>query len=166
MATPMPSKRTLGKMLLEVMVGFVVGLLLLAGIVVMMGPSLAGTIRRLRSMRRPASVPSVFQSRQREVVPPGLNTKTQRALVAAARLSTWLRAHGQDDLSRELRGAAARMTSNEPAGLYALQTVLRKLRALNPEESSQERLKALSNELRIAVQDRFEQLELLPFRRP
>jgi hypothetical protein len=58
------------------------------------------------------------------------------------------------------------MTSNEPAGLYALQTVLRKLRALNIEDSSQERLKALSNELRTAVQDRFEQLELLPFRRP
>ena len=161
----MPSKRTLGKML-EVIVGFVVGLLVLAGVIVMMGPSLAGTIKRLRAVRRPASVPSVFQSRRREIVPPGLNAKTQRALVAAARLSTWLRAHGHDDLSRELRGAAARMTSNEPAGLYALQTVLRKLRALNPEESSQERLKALSNELRIAVQDRFEQLELLPFRRP
>jgi len=166
MATPMPSKRTLGKMLLEAVVGFVVCLLVLAGVMVMMGPSLAGTIRRLRSMHRPASVPSVFQSRQREGAPPGLNTKTQRALVAAARLSTWLRAHGQDDLSRELRGAAARMTSNEPAGLYALQTVLRKLRALNIEDSSQERLKALSSELRTAVQDRFEQLELLPFRRP
>jgi hypothetical protein len=152
--------------MLEVIVGFVVGLLVLAGVIVMIGPSLAGTIKRLRAVRRPASVPSVFQSRRREIVPPGLNAKTQRALVAAARLSTWLRAHGQDDLSRELRGAAARMTSNEPAGLYALQTVLRKLRSLNIEESSHERLKALSNELRIAVQDRFEQLELLPFRRP
>jgi len=49
-------------------------------------------------------------------------------------------------------------------GLYALQTVLRKVRSLNTDESSQERLKALSNELRVAVQDRFEQLELLPFR--
>jgi hypothetical protein len=54
------------------------------------------------------------------------------------------------------------MTSNEPAGLYALQTALRKLRAFSIEESSQQRLKALSNELRTAVQDRFEQLELLP----
>jgi hypothetical protein len=32
--------------------------------------------------------------------------------------------------------------------------------------ASQERLNALSNELRVAVQDRFEQLELLPFKRP
>jgi hypothetical protein len=152
--------------MLEVVVGFVVGLLVLAGVIVMMGPSVARTVRRIRSIRRPARVPSVFQGRQREVVPPGLTVKTQRALLAAARLSSWLRAHGQNDLSGELRSAAARMTSNEPAGLYALQTVLRKLRAIDIEESSQERLKSLSNELRTAVQDRFEQLELLPFRRP
>jgi hypothetical protein len=152
--------------MLEVVVGFVVGLLVLAGVIVMMAPSVARTVRRIRSIRRPARVPSVFQGRQREVVPPGLTAKTQRALLAAARLSSWLRAHGQDDLSGELRSAAARMTSNEPAGLYALQTVLRKLRAIDIEESSQERLKSLSNELRTAVQDRFEQLELLPFRRP
>jgi hypothetical protein len=109
-------------------------------------------------------VPTVFQSRQREAVPPGLNPKTQRVLVAAARLSNWLRTHDQDELTRELRTAAGRITSNEASGLYALQTVLRKVRALNIDEGSQERLKALSNELRVAVQDRFEQLELLPFR--
>ena len=152
--------------MLEVIVGIIVGLLLLTGILVMIGPNLSGLVKRVRSMNRPASVPSVFQSRQREVVPPGLNPKTQRVLVASARLSNWLRTHGHDDLSRELRGAAARITSNEPVGLYALQSVLRKVRGLSIEESSQERLKALSNELRTAVQDRFEQLELLPFRRP
>jgi len=43
--------------------------------------------------------------------------------------------------------------------------VLKKVRALNLEDASQQRLQALSNELRVAVQDRFEQLELLPFRR-
>jgi hypothetical protein len=152
--------------MLEVLVGFVVGLLVLAGVLVILGPNLTGAIRRLRSMRRPARVPKVFQSRQRESVSPGLNPKTQRALVAAARLSNWLRSHGHDDLSRELRGAAARMASNEPAGLYALQTMLRKVRALDIEDSSKERLNALANELRTAVQDRFEQLELLPFKRP
>jgi hypothetical protein len=48
-----------------------------------------------------------------------------------------------------------------------MQTVLRRVRALSLDDgSTQERLKALSNELRDAVQDRFEQLELLPFRRP
>jgi hypothetical protein len=159
-------QRTLEKMLLEVLVGCIVGLLVLAGVAVMMGPNLMSSIRRLRSLRRPVKVPSVFQTPQREASTPGLNVKTQRVVVAAARLSTWLRAHGQEELSRELRGAAARLTTNEPAGLYALQTALRKVRALNVEESSQQRLKALSAELRTAVQDRFEQLELLPFKRP
>src|SRR5213083_2319448 len=63
---------------------------------------------------------------------------------------------------RELRNAAARMTANEPAGLYALQTTLRRIRVVNVTDSaSQERLKTLVSELRSAVQDRFEQLELL-----
>jgi hypothetical protein len=110
----------------------------------------------------------VFQAaKPREVVPPGLNPKTQRVLVAAARLTNWLRAHGQDELSRELRSAAGRITGNEAAGLYAMQTVLRKLRAITLDDrSAQDRLKELTNELRTAVQDRFEHLELLPFRRP
>jgi hypothetical protein len=155
-------------MLLELLVGFVVTLLMVAGILVMLGPSTTRIIRRIRAIRRPATVPSVFQAaKPREVVPPGLNPKTQRVLIAAARLTNWLRAHAQEDLSRELRSAAGRVTSNEAAGLYAMQTVLRKLRSLTLEDrSAQERLKELTNELRTAVQDRFEQLELLPFRRP
>ena len=152
--------------MLEALVGVVVGLLLLVGILVMIGPNLSGLVKRIRSVKRPTSVPSVFQSQRRDAVVSGLNPKTQRVLVAAARLSNWMRAHGHNDLSRELRAAAARITSNEPVGLYALQSVLRKVRALSPEDVSQQQLKALSNELRIAVQDRFEQLELLPFRRP
>jgi hypothetical protein len=152
---------------LEVLIGVVVGLLVVAGILVMIGPNLHVAIRRLRSIAIPAKVPSVFQSQNREVLPPGLNPKTQRVLVAAARLANWMRTHGQEELARELRNAAARMAGNEPAGLYALQTMLRKLRVVNVDErGDQERLKALANELRVAVQDRFEQLELLPFKRP
>jgi hypothetical protein len=155
-------------MLLELLVGFVVTLLVVAGILVMLGPSTTRVINRIRAISRPASVPSVFQAaKPREAVPPGLNPKTQRVLVAAARLTNWLRAHGQDDVSRELRSAAGRITGNEAAGLYAMQTVLRRLRSLTVDDrSAQERLKELTNELRTAVQDRFEQLELLPFRRP
>ena len=153
--------------MLGVVIGVVVGLLLVAGILVMLGPTTGVLIRRVRSLRR-ARVPSVFQAAQpREAAPAGLNPKTQRVLVAASRLGNWLRAHGHDDLSRELRGAAARITGNEPAGLYAMQTVLRRLRSLNlDDDSAQERLKSLTTELRTAVQDRFEQLELLPFRKP
>ena len=171
MTTAALSKRTLGKVL-EFLVAFVVGLFVLAGILVMIGPSLGGIAgglkRRLASLRRSSGVPAVFQAqRQREAVPPGLNPKTQRVLVASARLANWLRTNGHEDVSKELRSAAARMTGNEPAGLYALQTVLRKVRGLNiTEAGAQERLKTLSTELRTAVQDRFEQLELLPFRRP
>jgi hypothetical protein len=164
--TGVPAKRTLGKMLLEVLVGCIVGLLVLAGLAVMMGPNLMSSYRRLRTLRRPVKVPSVFQRQQHEAAPQGMNPKTQRVVVAAARLSTWLRAHGHDELSREIRSAAARLTANEPAGLYALQTSLRKIRALTIDDGSQQRLKALSTELQTAVQDRFEQLELLPFKRP
>ncbi|HEY8816792.1 MAG TPA: hypothetical protein VIP57_17050, partial [Candidatus Dormibacteraeota bacterium] len=83
------------------------------------------------------------------------------------RLGNWLRAHGQDALARELRTAGGKITGNEAAGLYAMQVVLRKLRSLTLDDrTSQERLKSLTSELRIAVQDRFEQLELLPFKRP
>src|SRR5579864_7191179 len=132
----------------------------------MLGPNLRGIGRKLRAIGGTAKVPAVFQmGGPREVSAPGLNPKTQRVLVGAARLANWLRSHGHDDLARELRAAAARMTGNEPAGLYAMQTLMRKVRMVSAgDTSAQERLTALSNELRTAVQDRFEQLELLPFK--
>src|SRR5258707_4545107 len=154
-------KRTLGKML-EVLVGVVVSLLVVAGILVMVGPNLKGTIRRIRAMQRPATVPSVFQNRPREMVPPGLNPKTQRVLVAAARLSNWLRAHSHEDLSRELRGAAAKMTTNEPARRYAMQTGLRNVRAISVAAGPEQRQNALSNDLGTPVTRRWEWLAVLP----
>jgi len=149
--------------MLEVVVGVVVGLLLVAGILVMLGPTTGHLIKRVRNIRR-TQVPSVFKGAQpREAAAPGLNPKTQRVLVAAARLGNWLRAHGHDDLAREVRSAAGRITSNEAAGLYAMQTAVRSVRTLKLDDRiSQERLKSLTTELRTAVQDRFEQLELLP----
>src|ERR1700680_4802942 len=153
--------------MLDAVVGLVVGLLIVAGILVMLGPRTGALIKRAKDLRR-ARVPSVSQAAQpREAVPPGLNPKTQRVLIAAARLGNWLRSRGQDDLARELRSAGGKITTSEPAGLYAMQVVLRRLRTLNLDDKpSQDRLKALTNELRIPVQDPFEQLELLPFKRP
>lgn len=153
--------------MLDVVVGLVVGLLIVAGLLIMLGPTTATLLKRARELRR-ARVPSVFQAAPpREAVPTGLNPKTQRVLVAAARLGNWLRSRGQDDLVRELRRAGGKITSDEPAGLYSMQVVLRRLRTLNLDDKpSQDRLKSLTNELRVAVQDRFEQLELLPFKRP
>jgi hypothetical protein len=153
---------------IEVLAGVIAALLIGAGVIVMMGPNAKGLLRRIGMLRRRRPSLSVFQPAQsREVATTGLNPKTQRVLLAASRLGNWLRAHNHEEVARALRSAAGRITSDEPAGLYAMQTVLRRLRSLNLDDgAAQERLKALSNELRDAVQDRFEQLELLPFRRP
>ena len=154
--------------MLEVLTGLVALSLIVAGIVVMLGPNMRALIRRLSTLRRRRPPLSVFQpSRPREVVSSELNPKTKRVLVAASRLGNWLRAHNHEEVARALRSAAGRMTSDEPAGLYALQTVLRRVRGLSLDDrGAQERLATLSTELKDAVQDRFEQLELLPFRRP
>jgi hypothetical protein len=154
--------------MLEALVGILVSLLVVAGILVMIGPNLRTLTGRIGSIKRPTKVPSPFQfGSGRESGPSGLNSKTQRVLIGAGRLANWLRANGQDDLARELRGAAAKMAGNEAAGLYALQAVLRKLRSVDDKRApGHERLQVLANELRVAVQDRFEQLELLPFGRP
>jgi len=151
---------------LDALVGLVVILLIGAGILVMIGPS--SVIRRLRSLKRPQGLQALINPRRpREVATPALNPKTQRVLVAAARLANWLRAHGHQEAARDVRSAAARINANEAAGLYALQTTLRRIRITNvTDNSAQERVKALVAELRTAVQDRFEQLELLPFRKP
>lgn len=153
--------------MLDVLIGVVVGLLVVGGVLVMLGPNVGLLIRKARSLRR-SPIPSVFQAAQPRVpASGGLNPKTQRVLDAAARLGSWLRTHGREDLARELRNAAGRMTGDEAAGLYAMQSALQRLRSLSLDDAgAQQRLKSLTGELRTAVQDRFEQLELLPFKRP
>ncbi|MFI5281547.1 MAG: hypothetical protein ACHQ0J_00260 [Candidatus Dormibacterales bacterium] len=153
--------------MLDAVVGIVVGILVVAGILVMIGPDVSKLTGRLSRFKARPSLPSPFQSRGAGQAPPsGLNPKTQRVLVGAARLATWLRSNGHDDLARELRAGAAQMTANEPAGLYALQAAVRKVRAVQRSEAgAQERLQSLAGELTKALRDRFEQLELLPFGR-
>ena len=152
--------------MLEALVALVVVLLIAAGVLVMFGPNVKTAFIRLSRIARPTQVPAAFQAaRSRDIVPAALNPKTQRVLIAAARLASWLRAHAQEDVAREIRTAAARINGNEPAGLYALQTALRRIRVVNIHDGvAQARLKALVKELHVAVQDRFEQLELLPRR--
>jgi hypothetical protein len=151
--------------MLDALIGVVAALLVLAGVLIMLGPQTASLIRRARSLRRPLGpLRGPLAPRQRDPVPAGLNPKTQRVLVSATRLATWLRAHGQDESARELRAAAARLATDEPAGLYAMQSALRRVRSLALDDrNAHERLRLLSADLRKAVQDRFEQLELLPF---
>ena len=149
--------------MLDAIVAIVVVLLVAAGIVVILGPR--NVWRRVSSLRRPAMPVLVEARRQRDLG--ALNPKTQRVVIAAGRLANWMRSHGQDDVARDIRAAAARLNGNEPAGLYALQTALRRVRVVNvTDTAAHERLRALAAELRTAVDDRFEQLELLPFKRP
>ena len=152
--------------MLDAIVAVVAILLVATGVAIIIGPR--NIARRLGVVRRLRGIPSLIERRPtRDVTPAVLNPKTQRVLVAAARLANWLRTNSQDDAARDIRNAAARLTANEPAGLYALQNTLRRIRVINiSDAASQERLKALVGELRTAVQDRFEQLELLPFRKP
>src|SRR5262249_35799771 len=156
---------------LSAVVALIVLVLVVAGVLVMVGP---GTVARgIRSFGSfgtrgtfgiGARLPSAFQQRSPVTAPQAVNPKTQRVLVAAARLAAGLRAHGHEDAAREIRNASARLTANEPAGLYALQTSLRRIRVVNVTDGpTHDRLQALIDELRSAVQDRFEQLELLPF---
>ncbi len=151
--------------MLDAIVAIVAVLLVAAGVLVMIGPR--SVMRRIASLRRPVGLSSMLEPRpSREVVPPTLNPKTQRVVVAAGRLANWMRAHGQEEAARDLRSAAARLTGNEATGLYALHTTLRRIRVVNvTDTTSHERLKALVAELRTAVEDRFEQLELLPFKK-
>lgn len=151
--------------MLDALIAVVAGLLVLGGVLIMLGPQTASLVRRIRSMRRPEGpLRGPFAQRRGESVPPGLNPKTQRVLVSATRLATWLRAHGQDDVAKELRSAAARLATDEPSGLYAMQNALRHVRSLALDDrNANERMRLLSGDLRKAVQDRFEQLELLPF---
>src|SRR6266702_475488 len=73
--------------MLEVLVGLVAGLLIVAGIIVMLGPNAKVLVQRLAVLRRRRPSLSAFQAaRPREVVTTGLNPKTQRVLVAASRL--------------------------------------------------------------------------------
>lgn len=152
-------------MLLDALVAVVATILVVAGVLVMLGPQAGAILHRIRSIPRPEGrLPGPLAPKQRDVVPAGLHPKTQRVLVSATRLATWLRAHGQDDVARKLRQAGARLATDEPSGLYAMQNALREIRSVALDDrNANERLRLLSTDLRKAVQDRFEQLELLPF---
>ena len=149
--------------MLDAIVALVVVLLVVGGILVILGPR--NVWRRISALRRPGMPVLIEPRRPREAS--ALNPKTQRVVVAAGRLANWMRSHGHDDVARDIRASAARLNGNEAAGLYALQTTLRRIRVVNITDSAaQERLRALVADLRTAVDDRFEQLELLPFKRP
>src|SRR2546427_7889953 len=98
--------------MLDAIVGFVVVLLVGAGILVMIVPR--SLVQRLKSVPRFSGIPSLFEPpRPRAAVPPTLNPKTQRVLVAAARLANWMRAHSHADEARDICNRAAGIDVNE-----------------------------------------------------
>jgi len=146
-------------------VGAVAVLLALTGVAIIAGPALPRTWRTLMALVRRRQAP-LRPSGGTPAPPahPDLHPTTVKALTAAARTYSLLRANGEDRLAGELRMAARRVRTDESQGLLALVGVLRGLREISLEDAgAEERYRKLVDELRQAVKDRSEQLELLHF---
>src|SRR5207248_9507163 len=100
--------------MLDGVVAAIVVLLVGAGVLIILGPR--NVVRRIASLRRPNKIAALFEPRRpREVMPSALNPKTQRVLVAAARLATWMRGHGHVEVARVIRRAVARLIGTDTA---------------------------------------------------
>lgn len=147
--------------MLEVLAGVVAGLLVLAGVLVMFGPRLrqAGRagVRLARRTRGEAAA-------RRALVPADLHPTTQKALVATARLISLLKSHGEERAAAALRMAGRSLRQDEVSGLQAMNNVVRLIRDVDLEDQhARARYQELMTQLRRAINDRAEQLELLPF---
>lgn len=137
------------------------GLLFLVGVAIMAGPALPRFLgftrpreRRLRPRRRhnPSSSP-----------PTELHPTTVKALAATARLLAMLKEHSMDRHAAALRMAGKRLQVDEAAGIMAMRQVLRRLRSVRlDDESDQKIFQGLVGQLQKELDDRAEQLELLP----
>jgi len=153
--------------MLELVVGAVAVLLALTGAAIIAWPALPRAWRALRVQTRrrpPPARPSTQVSAPSQPAHPDLHPTTVKALTAAARTYSLLRANGEDRVAGELRMAARRVRTDEAQGLLALAGVLRGLREISLGDGEAEgRYRRLVEELKQAVKDRSEQLELLHF---
>lgn len=145
--------------MLEVAIALVAGLLLLIGILIMAGPQLSSRLRSIFRRRRALRVPA-----RRKQTPSGtLHPTTSKALAVANRIATLLKEQGLERHVAGLRHACRRLEVDEPAGIYAMQEVLRHIRGVRlPDREDQDILEGLIGQLRKALKDRAEQLEILP----
>lgn len=144
---------------LEVVVGLVAGLLFLIGVAIMVGPALPRGLG-LRRRRAGGLVPS---GRPRGGSPSELHPTTVKALAATARLLAILKEHGLDRHAAALRLAGKRLQVEEADGIRDMRQVLRHLRGVRFEDESDQRIfQGLVGQLQQALDDRAEQLELLP----
>ena len=152
-----PLGRTLDSVL-EVVVGAVAGLLAVIGVVVMLGPALPRSFGFAR--RRPQAQPS---RRRYRAAPTELHPTTVRALSVTARLMGMLKEHGMDRHAAALRLAGRRLQVDEPNGIHAMRQVLRHLRGVRLDDDSDQRIfQGLVGQLQKALDERAQQLELLP----
>ncbi|MDQ6743294.1 MAG: hypothetical protein M3Z97_10370 [Candidatus Dormibacteraeota bacterium] len=136
-------------------VGLLSSLLVLVGIAIIAGPAMARSLGLARRRFRPIAI--------RQAPSPELHPTTLRALAATARLMPILKEHGFDRHAAALRIASRRLQVEEANGIRAMRDVLRHLRTLRLNDPDDQRiLQGLVTQLQKAVDDRAEQLELLP----
>ncbi len=145
-------------------IGAVAGLLIVVGIVVMIGPALPRSVGfargRIRHEPRPRPV---RQPRRARSAPGELHPTTVRALAVTARLMGMLKEQGLERHTAALRMAGRRLQVDEPNGIQAMRQVLRHLRGVRLEDDSDQRIfQGLVGQLQKAVDERAQQLELLP----
>lgn len=141
-------------------VGLLAGLLCLVGVAIMVGPAL----RRLFGIGRPRNrrLTPVRRS-ARSSSPAELHPTTVKALAATARLLAMLKEHSLERHATALRMAGKRLQVDEAAGIMAMRQVLRNLRSVRlGDESDHKIFQGLVGQLQKELDDRAEQLELLP----
>jgi hypothetical protein len=141
---------------LEAVAGAVAVLLVLVGVAIMVGPALPRSLRRLRSRRERPLPPPLTGSDE-------INPTTRRALACAERLAKLLLDQGLRRQAAAVREAGMRLRADEAKGIYAMRDTLRRLRSLRLDDpQDQEIVKGLIAQAAHALDDRAEQLELLP----
>src|SRR5215831_2582636 len=124
----------------------------------MMGPALPRTLGFARGRSRSAA-----PRRPARRAPAELHPTTVRALAVTARLLGILKEQGRDREAAAMRVAGKRLQVDEANGILAMRQVLRHLRALRLEDDSDQRIfHGLVSQLQKALDERAEQLELLP----
>ena len=156
--------------MIDLIVGLAAALLIGLGLVIIAGPALPRAFRALVSLAHHAAdrletAPPASSEPAPALVPAGMHPSSQRALQAAARIAGILRVNGRNDIAAQVRSAARKLPLDEASGVLALGRLAPRLaRVRLDDEDASEQLRILAVELRVLVNDRAEQLELLPFK--
>ncbi len=143
------------------LVAAVAALLVVIGVAVMIGPALPRALGVARGRARPAAARA--KRRQPRTSAGELHPTTLRALSVTARLMGILKEHSLDRHAAALRVAGKRLQVDEPTGIQAMRQVVRHLRGVRLDDDSDQRIfQGLVSQLQKNLDERAEQLELLP----